>query len=235
MFSTTGFGFGRLFFELESEWNNLLKLSTRPSIYSTFEYISLSIKHFEKQNATLHFVVVRDDKDGELVAIFPMSIEDRVFHTKTIKVLQHCITTDMCDVDKPYPIINKDLENQCWLEFKNYFSRQYTNWDWLEYEELIPESALNESLKQLYSWPKYYSKKLLGPASPLVSLQGLWSDFEAKHRNMRKKERRLKRKLGDKYRYVVYSEKKDMQYCLESYVKTETEGWKSGDGVSEKK
>jgi len=222
------------FYQLPLQWSDLLKVSTRPSIYTSFGYIDLSIKYFSEKENEVFFLLIRDKVSSQLIAIFPMSIEKRKCYNRSVKVLQHCITTYDSDVDKPYPVIHQQHEKKCWLAFKEYFNHQYIDWDWLEYDELIPESGLNHELKKNYSFPQYFSKQSVGPVSPIINLGGRWEDFENAHRNMRKKSKRIEKVFGSNYRYVIYHKEEDMNYCLSQYVSTELESWKKNEGVSSK-
>lgn len=218
--------------QLRDEWEELLPLSTQPSIYATFDYLALSIKHFCDGNDKVFFLILRERQVGTLIAIFPLSIRERSCYAKKVRVLQHAITTYDSDVDKPYPIIHYKYENQSWLLFKKYIDNELDGWDWLEYVELIQVSAFNHDFKRLFRLPKYYSRQSHGPKSPIVDLSKSWDSFQVKHRNMRKKLKRVTRLLGDRYRYQVYHEEADMKYALRCYIDTEKESWKRDNGVS---
>lgn len=218
---------------LENEWEQLLNVSTRPSIYSSYNYIQLSLKHFSDQEIHVFFIIIRDKKANELLAVFPMSIETRDCFKKEVKVLQHAITTHNSDVDKPYPIIHKMFEKECWLEFKKCISAQPIYWDWLEYDELIPESILFEKISSVFSMPKYFTRQLVGPTSPIVDLRVTPKEFVEQHRNMRRKRKTVLNKFGENYRYKIYNKASDMDYCLKQYINVELGSWKANVGVSE--
>ncbi|TQV88713.1 GNAT family N-acetyltransferase [Aliikangiella coralliicola] len=219
--------------KIEREWDELLASSTRPSIYASYHYINLSVKYFSHASEETFCLLMRDTTSGRLLAIFPMSIGIRKIRKKQVRVLEHCITTNHSDVDKPYPVIHNRYETECWTLFHRYFTTEYTNWDWLEYDELIPESKLNGLLKKLYKFPDYLARQQKGPVSPLVDLSGSWENFQQQHRNMRKKAKRMKKKLGDGFSYKVYNKHEDMSRCIDLYVSTESAGWKANKGVSE--
>jgi hypothetical protein len=218
--------------ELEEEWNALLRRSTRPTIYSTFDYVYTSCVHF-KRTEDIFFLFFRDDSTGTLLAIFPLSVWDDHVYGVHVQTLEHGITTKNTDVDKPYPIIDRDHEQVCWSRYRDYFRKEYREWDLIVYDELISESYLNSGLRKLFPFPQYYTKIKPGPHSPMVRLDGEWDVFWQKHSNMRKKNRRMETKIGDRFAYKVFSDPADVERCLNEYIATEQAGWKAGEGVSQ--
>jgi len=218
--------------ELEAEWNELLQRSTRPTIYSTLDYIYTSCVHF-KRTEDIFFLLFRDAATHALLAIFPLSVwDDRVYGVQ-VQTLEHGITTNNTDVDKPYPIIDRNHEQACWSRYRDYFKKEYLEWDLIIYDELISESYLNHGLRSLFLFPFYYTRVKPGPHSPIVRLDDDWSEFWQKHSNMRKKNRRMEKKIGDRFAYKVFSAPADVERCLNEYIATEQAGWKAGEGVSQ--
>jgi hypothetical protein len=217
---------------LREEWMALLAKSTRPSIYAAFDYIELSIRYCVRPTGAEPFVLLLRDRNNQLRAIFPMSVVSRQCHGRTARVLTHAITTHNSDVDKPYPIIHKDFEAECWRLFADYFKTRFSDWDWLEYDELIPESALNGLLHSLFTWPKFWARQTQGPVSPIVDLSIGWKNFWTAHRNMRKKYRRMANRLGENFNYQVLTEPHQMKIGLDHYIAVERLGWKAGKGIS---
>lgn len=214
------------------EWEALLQRSSRPTIYSTFDYIETSCRHF-KNKENIKFLFFRSEKDDQLLAIFPISIWEDLVYDVPIRTIEHGITTSFTDVDKPYPIIDRDHEALCWKRFRNYFAHEYHHWEVIIYDELFLGSYLNTALRKLFPSPAYYTKKTPGPESPIVALNGNWDAFEKKHPNMRKKSRRLENKIGEGFSYVVTSDPTDVERCLNEYIATEQAGWKANEGVSQ--
>ncbi len=219
--------------ELAEEWDELLKRSSRPTIYSSFDYVYSSCKHF-KTNETVAFLFFRNVSDGRLLAVYPISIWTDMIYRVPVRTIEHGITTAFTDVDKPYPIIDKDSEKICWKRFRNYFHKEYRNWDVILYDELFFGSHLNHGLRQLFKLPLFWTKLRPGPDSPMVRLDGDWKAFEAKHKNMRSKSRRLEKKIGDQFSYRVTGDPADVKKCLNEYIAIEQMGYKAGQGVSRK-
>ncbi len=230
--------FSQQLLELEDEWESLLEKSTKPSIYGSLDFIYTFLKHLYKKPGEANdvfFILMRDSEDRQLRAIFPMSLWKEKKYNKIVSTLSHGITIDNTDVDKPYPVIHRDYEAESWSMLKYYFENEYTQWDRLLYDELIKESCLNQLSKKLFSLPRYFVRETPGALSPIVNLSGNWPDFEAKHRNLRKKAKRIEKKLTNGYAYKIYHKVEDMQACLEKYIKTELSSWKANMGVSDKK
>lgn len=218
--------------EIEDDWNALIQFSTRPSFYATFDYIILATEQLIEKSRQIYFVLLRESPSKQLLAIFPMSVHKRLVYGSNIRVLEHVITAENSDVDKPYPIIHSKYEEECWNEFRLVVQNKLTNWDWLEYEELIPDSSLNISLSRLFSWPRFIPRQLEGPSSPILDFSGSWDEYWNAHRKMRKKCRRLENHLGGALRFEVISEKNRIIPCLDEYIELENKGWKSNIGLS---
>lgn len=216
---------------LAEEWDELLQRSSQPTLYSSFDYVYTSCSHF-KDKETIVFLLFRSMDTRRLLAIFPISMWNEKVYGLDIKTITHGITTSNTDVDKPYPIIDRDHEKMCWTRFRNYFRYEYRKWDLIEYDELFPESYLSQSLTDLFRFPFFWTKVKPGPDSPIVQLDGDWDRFWQSHNNLRKKDRRLVNKIGDSFSYRVTGDPADVERCLKEYIATELSSWKAGEGVS---
>ena len=217
--------------EVAAEWDALLEHSSRPTIYSCFDYVFTSCLHFKKDEE-IYFLFFRDTLTHELMAIFPISVWDEKCLGINIKTLKHGITTENSDIDKPYPIIAKDYERICWERFRDYFRKESRRWDVIDYDELILDSYLNHGLKKLFPFPFYWTKAKPGPNSPIVRLDGSWNVFWNAHKNMRRKNRCMEKKIGGRFLYRVLSDPSDVERCLNEYIRIEKAGYKAGEGVS---
>ena len=217
--------------QMQPEWDALLAQSTRPTIYSTFDYIYTSCRHFQA-NEEIFFLFMRDGQDRELLAIFPLSLDRERVHGVEMRVLAHGITTYATDVDKPYPIIREGCEAACWTAFRDWLNRREVPWDVLDFDEFFPESYLSVNLSTLFSFPRYWTKTSEGPESPIVSLNGDWDEFWMSHRKLRKHTRKLERRLGDSLVYEIKQDPADIEQCLNDYIATELISWKAGRFVS---
>lgn len=217
--------------DLEPLWDALLACSSRPTIYSTFDYFNI-VYQFPRERKKIFLLLFRDISTGDLLAIFPMGLSKQTMCGLEFRVLTHGMTPVELGVDKPYPLIRKDSERDVWTRFRDYIRREYTNWDLLTYEEFTPESDLILRMKKLFSFPRYWTKTTPGPDSPIVRLDGDWEEFWMKHKKLRKKTRQLERKLGANLAYIVTSDPADIQQCLDNYIATELSSWKAGQAVS---
>lgn len=214
-----------------AEWDALLAESSRPGIFSTFDYISISLKHFQ-DDEQVFFLFFRDSSDARLIAVFPLSQwQEKNYGVKTT-VLTHAVIPEGSEIDKPYPIIAKGQEEACWRRLSGYLKHDFRSWDVLDYDELVAESYLNKGLKELFPFPAYHTKCSPGPQSPIVNLSGEWEDFWNAHRKLRKKCRRLERRIGENLRYRITNDPDDVQQCLDEYIATEKISWKKGEMVA---
>ena len=216
---------------LASEWDGLLEQASRPTVFSSFDFVYTSCLHF-KEDEEIFFLFFREAASNDLLAIFPMSLCREKIHGLEVRVLAHGITTMGTDVDKPYPIIRHDAEEVCWKRFRDYFRREFRKWDVIDYDELWPESFLHTHLKPLFPFPRYWTKTSPGPDSPIVKLDGDWDDFWMGHRKLRKKSRKLEKKLGENLSYAVTGDPAEVEPCLDDYIATELVSWKAGQLVS---
>jgi hypothetical protein len=224
-------GFDPRLCHYKEEWETLLEQSSRPTIYSSFDYIYTSCIHF-KEDEEIYFLFFREASTEELLAIFPISVRNQKFFGVQLVELAYGITAYKSDIDKPYPIIKKEHEAVCWIRYRDYFRRQNKSWDIIVHDELTEMSYLYDHLKVLFPFPFYWTKAKAGPLSPIVSLAGEWDEFWQAHGNMRKKNRRLEKKIGAAFRYCVTSDPADVERCLNEYIAVEAMGYKAGEGVS---
>lgn len=225
--------FGPRLTGLEPEWESLLRKSSRPSIFSTFDYVYTSCRHF-KGEEEVFFLLFRDSETNELLAIFPIGVWEEKVHGFRLKVVTHGVLPSTSEVDKPYPIIARHCEDVCWMRFRDYFRHEYKQWDVIDYDEFLPRSYLYSRLNALFPFPLYYNKTTPGPQSPIVKLDGAWEDFWNEHRKLRKRCRRLERKLAEGLTYKIISDPADVETCLNEYVATEKISWKQGGMVAKK-
>ncbi|MDF7826773.1 GNAT family N-acetyltransferase [Pontiellaceae bacterium B12227] len=219
-------------FCLESEWDALLERSSRPSIFSSFDFFYTSCIHASSGDQVF-ILLFRDASTSVLLAIFPMCVHRIKVHGIELLQLSHATTPWETDVDKPYPIIRKNHEGICWERLRAYFHKEYTAWDVITYDETFAESHLCQNLDHLFPFPSYWTRAKPGPESPIVKLDGKWEDFWMGHRKLRKKSRRLEKVLGDNLRYEVNCDPGDVEYCLNSYIAIELISWKAGEYVAQ--
>ena len=219
---------------LEREWDALLERASRPTIFSSFAFVYASCLHFGK-GEEVFFLFFRAAASGELLAIFPMSLRLGKIHGIRVRELTHSVTPLGSEIDKPYPIIRHDAERICWERFRDYFCREFRQWDVIAYPEFWSGSYLCMELQKLFPFPRYWVKSSPGPDSPIVQLDGDWDTFWMGHRKLRKKSRKLEKKLGENLSYAVVSNPAEVESCLDDYIATELAGWKAGKFVSSPK
>jgi len=223
-------GFGPGLLDLAEEWETLLRRSSRPTIYSSFDYVYTTCLHF-KNEADIFFLLFRDSMDGRLLAIFPISQWlDTVFGIK-LRCIGHGITAATTEVDKPYPIIDRDLEAVCWKRFSEYFQKDCRQWDRIVYNELWPGSGLYQQTDRLFPFPFYWTNSVPGQKSPIFELDGEWKTFWDTHHHCRTKNRRIEKELGDRLSFHFTCDPAEVDRCLMAYSATEAAGGKATAGI----
>lgn len=117
---------------LEPEWRSLEQRSTEPSLFSTFDYVSLAWRHFAAtEPCELHVLAIRR-ADGQLAAVAPLRITRgralRWLPTRTV----HWIAT--WEGDRPELLHDGNLA-EAWQQVALWFSRDYHHWDILSLAE----------------------------------------------------------------------------------------------------
>ncbi len=217
-----------------SQWDELLAQSSRPTVFSSFEYFVTSAKHFGDEGE-IFILFFKNRMTERLEAIFPLSSRLRKIHGIWVKELSHGVLTAESDMDKPYPIIRNGMEKACWEGFASYLNKNRSMWDVLNLDELWSESFLVQQLEQLFPQPRFWTRKKPGPQSPIVPLSGDWDEFWMEHRKLRKRTRKLEKVMGDNLFYEVTNKPEDVERCLDAYIATELISWKAGRFVSSPK
>ena len=222
--------FGPQLRTLAAEWDELLARSSRPTIYSTFDYVYTSCLHF-RGGDELFFLLMRDVEDGRLLAVFPVRISTAIDCGRPIRRVEAGIAPIATEADKPYPVIDKAHEEVCWERFSAYIRRQIGRWDLLVYDELWPQSGLNRNLGRLFPWPGYWTRVRAGAESPIFRLDCEWDAYWNAHRRLRRKIRSMQKQLGERYCFRVTCDPGEVQGCLDAYVSTELAGAKAEGGM----
>lgn len=212
------------------EWEELLGRSSRPTIYSSFDYVYTSCTHFQR-NEEIFFLFLRVREDGRLLAIFPVSIWNDIDCGVPVRRIEHGITPAETEVDKPYPIIDRDCEAACWKRFSEYLRKEFRQWDLVVYNELWVDSGLNQWLRKLFPMPTYWTRTRSGPETPIFALDGEWDAFLSVHQHARHKIRRMEKQFGDQLSFVVTRDPKDIDRYLDAYIATEQTSTKAEAGI----
>ena len=217
---------------LKREWSDLLERSTRPSIYASYDFVRLAIRYFSKEAKEILLLLVRDKTDDDrLLAIFPLG----VWPNKKAKIkwenLNHAVSINTSDIDKPYPIIDASCELICWQALRDFLAKDPVYWDSFTYDELIPDSYLYNHATKLFKLPRYWVRMRIGPTSNIVDLNQSWHGFYKKHRNLRSKHKRIERRLGERLHFNMCSDPNKVEPNLNDYIRTEKSSWKSEYGI----
>ncbi len=222
-------GFSPELCHMAPEWDGLLARSSRPTIYSSFDYVYTSCCQF-KGDEDIFFLFFREDGSGRLLAVFPVSVRRITIRGVSLRRVGHAITGATTEVDKPYPIIDRDHEASCWQRFGDYLKKEFRAWDLVEYKEFWVGSSFLQHANRLFPRPRYWVKTGKGPESPIFTLSGEWEDFWNAHKKVRDKLRRIEKQLGDRLSLVVTSDSRDVDRCLDAYIATEQASMKAEEG-----
>ncbi|QBG48756.1 GNAT family N-acetyltransferase [Verrucomicrobia bacterium S94] len=216
---------------LEEIWEQLLQESVRPTLFASFDYVQISIRHLNRGEEVFYLLMREEDNDGRLLAIFPLCIRKRKEHGVRLNVVMHALPPQTTEVDKPCPIIHKDYEAACWEAFADYMKKEFRAWDIIDLEELIAGSYFPKHVNALFKMPTALPRVKKGPDSPMVDLSVSWEDFWGHHRKLRKKCGRLERRI-EQLRHEITNDSKDIIRCLENYIEVENISWKEGEMVA---
>lgn len=216
--------------DLVAEWEELLPRSVRPTIFATFDYIEISLRHLVRDREVF-FLLMRAADSGSLLAVFPLSFCMRKIHGVKLRVLSHALPPPTTEVDKPCPVIHREAEEACWRRFRDYLRNECRQWDLLELDELVAESFFPARAESLFPFPSFRTRVKPGPDSPIIRLDGQWEDFWGRHRKLRKRSGRLERGIPA-LSYRITNDPEEVMQCLQEYMETEKRSWKQGEMVA---
>ncbi len=124
---------------LEPIWNSLVAKSKHPSIYSSFEFLTLSWKHFHSKNSNIHIILIKDRLTQEIIGIAPFRIQAFTWFRVNFNACEYITTAE---VDKPTIISRITFQPTCsafqarcqklgWYSVKRVFS---TNSLWILFD-----------------------------------------------------------------------------------------------------
>ena len=86
--------------ELEPEWEALLKDSENPSIFSTYDYVTISLRHFCESSEPF-LLLFRDGDSGDLLAVLHSDGDQTKIEAARKKLLAaYSFTSDQIDPPK---------------------------------------------------------------------------------------------------------------------------------------
>lgn len=208
---------------LRDEWNELVADSVSPSIFLTFEYLSIAWRTFHSQTSELFLITIRNTEGG-LVGIAPFRSSIRKHGGFSLKVIEYVTTWE---TDKLYIIAKQGLEDSCWEEIFSFFQSNPKKWDLIQLVELPNHLAGINKIRRLFCSPSYRCNVAEGPSGPCIDLTVTWDEFCRRHKKFRTKLNRLK-KLPDGYEIITYDDPKTIAVGIDRYIEIESLSWKKG-------
>lgn len=180
------------FYELRSEWNQLLFESSANSYFLTHEWLFIWMKHFET-NTTPYILIVTDSDSGELLGAAPLVIEStkNIFGIP-IKRLSF-MGNGFLQIDHLDFIVKKGFEGEIPTAFANYIKQHKSNWDMVFLDGLVTSSM---ALNSLLEYPGISRLLTYTEPCPYLPLPDSWEVLRQQlGKNMRYNLGRYKRKL----------------------------------------
>lgn len=202
--------------KLESKWNTLHNNCLDPSTYNQFNFVYLSIKHFQCNDAK-PFVLSIHYQD-QLIGIFFLQhcLEHRM--GIRVKVIEFCA---LDEIDKPFPVIHVNHIDRCWTGF---FSFLNENRDWDILNLIEQNSTTIQSLSDLAQKNSMPYRINPDKSGPILDLSQPWDAFWSKHKKMRKKLYKMEKDFPDRMEFKVLTG----LALLDDYIQVEQRSWKQG-------
>lgn len=215
---------------LETQWNELVVSSSFPSIYSSFDFLTLAWKHYHSNKSCPLILLIKDQKTDALIGIAPFRIQSFTWFGISLQACEYLVTND---VDKPYIIPLAGHDDRCWLAVGQFMSENSSVWDIFELMEIRDGLATTKVLQSCFKLPKFHHKSEEDGTGPLIDLTQSWDEFYQGHKKFRKKLRTLEKKLPDGFSFEYINDEARVEASLERYIELEGRSWKRGKiGVS---
>lgn len=212
-------------FQIEKAWDGLFVDAAYSTVYSTLHFCHCTWKYINDPQMEPYIVAVFDQANSELVAVFPMCLQQRKkFQCSYVAIIP--IASD--ESDKVYPLIKVGYEAVAWIEFARILTERQSDWDVLHWRELSDGMVGRSILKNNLNHGCTRVETSQGGDGPLVDLTLDWEDFLNKHKRFRRALRRINRQLEGGVYLKVFQSCAEIQKALRIYVEIESKSWKKG-------
>ncbi len=215
-------------FSLKTSWEELHKNSVVSSVYNSFVFIFESIQAFKNSQITHKVFTLTDDNTSQLIAIFPLQKLREKWKFIPFSSYQYTALNDF--MDKPFPVIRNGFHDRSWQAFFLHLKNNVIDWSHLSLRDIPASYPVLELLPKICRENDFIYNIEYDSDNPQINLAGDWNKFWLKHRNLRKKTRKLEKDFGDRLSFVVFED--NWQWCLDQYIELERKTWKKGLGVS---
>ncbi len=209
--------------QLNPEWIALHRRCSRPSIFNSFEFQYLALDTFATPPDRVFFLVVRQRHNNQLVAIFPFIQSPTRWHRIDFNIITYA---GLEVVDKPYPIIDRELEPEAWRAAFDYLKLRRDVWHFIDFLEVEAGLHAPSAVKRSFTIGRYLRRQSLDAKSPIIDLESDWKEFSDKHSKMRKRTRRMERSFGNRLVFKFLANPEDYDSCLNEYINLESKSWK---------
>jgi hypothetical protein len=215
---------------LETQWNELVVSSSFPSIYSSFNFLTLAWKHYHSKKSCPLILLIKDRETDAIIGIAPFRIQSFTWFGISLQACEYLVTND---VDKPYIIPLAGQDDRCWFAIGQFMSENSSVWDIFELMEIRDGLTTAKVLQSCFKLPKFHNKFEEDGTGPLIDLTQSWEEFYQGHKKFRKKLRTLEKKLPDGFSFEYINDESRVEASLERYIELEGRSWKRGKiGVS---
>jgi CelD/BcsL family acetyltransferase involved in cellulose biosynthesis len=219
------------FFELETEWKQLVDKSKNDNIFLTWEYLSTYYKYFGN-GKQLRLLVIKDN--GKFVAIAPL----RQSHYN-LGVFGYTVIEPLGEGADYTGLILTERQPECFWHFINFLT-QKNDWDFINLFNIPGTSPIPKFLTPRAS----RSPKIdvsIGKKCPFISVSGSFQGFmQSLDTNFRKDLRRCQRNLENDYGKIELKKQdafSTVDDAMDRFVALHQERWcsKVGKGIFETK
>lgn len=206
---------------LENEWESLITESANPSIFMTFDYQYAGWSAFCSHDSAPSVITVRDTH-GVLVGIAPFKVfrdHGSMAHWRTMEYL------NSFEIDRPCPVIRSGMEAEFWRTLRHFVIESRPACDVVKMPEMPTEQA--QHVRDVLQSSRLHLQQIAGPTGIGIDLRTTWSDFTARHKNLRKLLARTERRIPD-LKIQRYEDPDEILQGLDHYIEIERRSWKAG-------
>lgn len=219
--------------ELQPAWDDLVRRSATPSIYSTWAFLEATWTHLARPRGDELAVMAFFDGDT-LVGAAPFRIRRR----RSVLLPARCLTPLAgWEASRVPPAFGFATDSELGAALSAGIETHARRWDWLEVDDVDPESDV---LWRLAEWASHGRRLRLEieprPPSPYVDLSRGWEGVQQEFGRRRRSElRRYLRALDKAGEWRVDKEMgPSIGEALTGYLDVESRSWKpqAGQGVA---
>lgn len=211
------------FEDLRGVWNAILEKTRDKEVFSTWEWLFCSWKHFGKGRDLRILIAQENDR---VIGIAPLVLSKYSF-------LRLCKLRKIEFIGSPHSDYNNFIllkkEKECLKLFLNYLT-EFSDWNLLELRDIHEGSVSANSLQGVCDGQISKLKLRVSTLCPYINLPASTEAFVNRlSRNMRRNLRKRMRKLREKYRVQVETQRdfSSAKEAMEIFFKLHQKRWRS--------